>query len=95
MCIDPRPDDLISSDYRQGRVAISMVPIWDGNSEMGALMYSEIGDLICLRQLFRATSVASLRFMCKKDLFFCKRAQRVQSYLEVLWVNFDSETGKS
>ena len=47
-----------------------MVLILDGSSEMGAHVWSGIGNLICLRHLFRARAVANLKKLCQKRPVF-------------------------
>ena len=39
----------------------TMVRVWDGNSAIGAHVWSEIGHLICLRHLFISTTIANLK----------------------------------
>ena len=43
-----------------------MVLILDGNSGPGALLWSEIGHLICLRHLFKSTEVANLKYIFQR-----------------------------
>ena len=40
-----------------------MVLIWDGNSEIGVLMESDIGSLICLSRLFISKAIANLKII--------------------------------
>ena len=42
----------------------AMVLILDGNSEIGAPVWSEIGNLICLRHLRRLNAGSNLKFIC-------------------------------
>ena len=45
-----------------------MVLILDGNSDISAHFWSEIGALICLRHLFRSTAVADLKSISKRPV---------------------------
>ena len=47
---------------------IVMVLILDGNSEIGAHVWSEIGAKICLRHLFRSTAVAGLKSLLNRPV---------------------------
>ena len=58
----------------QGQV----VTILDGNSEIGAHVWSDLGCLICLNNLFRLKVVTNLIFF-RKYLFFLIPAQQVLS----------------
>ena len=55
-----------------------MVPISDGNSEIGAHVRSAVGNLICWRHLFRSTRF--IKFIFRTNLFSFARAQHVLSY---------------
>ena len=57
----------------------SVVFILAGNSEIDAHMWSEIGNLICLRHWLRSTAVENLKLF-PKYVFSSKRAERVLSY---------------
>ena len=43
---------------------------YNGNSELGATMYSAFGDLICLRRLFSLRALTTLIFSFRKRHFF-------------------------
>ena len=55
---------------------LDMALISDGNSELDAHVFRDIGNLICLRHLFRSTTVADF----KKKRFNFTSAQQVQGY---------------
>ena len=56
-----------------------MVLILDGSSERGAHAYSETGNSMCFRGLFRLAAVANLKFIYEETLFTsCVR--KVPSY---------------
>ena len=57
-----------------------MVLIIDGNSGIGAHMWSEIGNLISLRHFFLIESIRKTGSHFEKDLFSFTRAQEVLSY---------------
>ena len=61
----------------------TMVRVWDGNSAIGAHVWSEIGHLICLRHLFISTTIANLKSFSAN----VKLAQRYLSYhlIKVPW----------
>ena len=50
--------DLCSSNPRYNMYIVMMVVIVNGDSEIGARMWSEIGSLIYLRHLFKLTAIA-------------------------------------
>ena len=65
-----------------------MVNTWDGNSETDTPVQSEIGNLICIRDLFRSKALAILKLFLQKDMFSFTRAQRVLCYhlIQVPWI---------
>ena len=46
-----------------------MVPILDGDSEIGAHVWRDLGYLICLRHLFRSTAFTNITFFLWKDIY--------------------------
>ena len=60
---------LIFGDLRENKGVIGMVLILGGNSEIGAHAQSDIGQLICLRYLFRPTAVSNLKLFPQKKIF--------------------------
>ena len=48
----------------------TMAMLLGGNSKLGAHEWSEIGNFICYRQLFRPKEVAKLKFIFKKLAVF-------------------------
>ena len=57
-----------------------MVLILDGNSEIVAHEWSEIGNLTCLRHLLQFDSSHEFEVIFKNDPFSFKHAQLVLSY---------------
>ena len=53
-----------------------MVPILDGNPDVGAYVRNGLGDLICLRHLVISRTVSYLKMFLKKHLFSFTRAQK-------------------
>ena len=60
--------------------AVIMVLKLDGNSEIGANVWSYLGYLICLRHLIRWRAVTNLFFFLRKYPFSFMRVQRVLIY---------------
>ena len=57
-----------------------MALILYGNSEIGEYVWSEIGNLIRLRHLFRSPAVANLKSLKKIPIFLHVRAILYQMY---------------
>ena len=60
---------LYISGILQNFVWIHGTYILGGNSEIGAHAQSDIGQLICLRYLFRPTAVSNLKLFPQKKIF--------------------------
>ena len=69
-----------ATEILRRKPVFAMVSILDGNSEIGVNVLSKIGNLICLRHLFRSTAVTHLDFTSIKGLITFTRAQHELSY---------------
>ena len=59
---------------------VTMVIVWNGNSEIGAHLWNDLGNLICSRHLFRPRAVTTL-------IFFSSEKNNFPSYLRnTFWV---------
>ena len=58
-----------STLHSHASLCIAMVLVLDGNVEIGAHVWSEISNLICLRHLFISRAVANLKSVSRKVLF--------------------------
>ena len=63
---------------------VTMVIVWNGNSEIGAHLWNDLGNLICSRHFFRPRAVTTLIFFfLRKEQFSVILAQYVLSYHSV------------
>ena len=60
-----------------------MVFILDGNSEIGAHVWSKFRNLICPRHFFISRALTNLIFFFKIELFSVLSAQHVLSYQQI------------
>ena len=65
--------------------------IWDGNSKIGAHVWINLGNLLCLRHLIRSAAVAHVKFIFKKRPVFlhtCATGSELPANLNTMkWEN--------